>query len=332
MREAVRARVDDGAAEAERALVEWIAEVEPGRPFFWFVNLMECHSPYLPPRPYNDLGSLDRLRAGLEAQRHLTLDAIWRTCLGVAQVPDAALERMRHLYTRSIRYMDDWLGRVLERLETRGALADTMVLVTSDHGENFGDGGLIAHGFSLDDRLLHVPLVATGPGSEALPDRLVSLGELPRMLAGVAGIPDHPWDDDDLPPAGIAVAQLNPPLDPENPDLKTMQREWGLERTGIDRLTARFECATDGRLKLVRGEGRELLYDLEADPLELAPHPVEGSRTTSTASSTAIAALRRAIDHPAARPRSGADAEAVQTPTDEETAAIEERMRLLGYL
>src|SRR5207247_121318 len=68
--ETARARVDDGAAHAEQILEAMIAERRE-RPFFWFVNLVECHSPYLPPRPYNDLGLGDRLRAGAEAQRHL---------------------------------------------------------------------------------------------------------------------------------------------------------------------------------------------------------------------------------------------------------------------
>jgi arylsulfatase A-like enzyme len=62
-REILRAEVDDGAAEAERVLIGWIDAVDPGRPFFWFVNLIECHSPYLPPKPRNDLSPLQRMRA-----------------------------------------------------------------------------------------------------------------------------------------------------------------------------------------------------------------------------------------------------------------------------
>jgi len=64
--------------------------------------------------------------------------------------------------------MDDWLANILESLDARGILDDTLVIVTSDHGENFGEGGLIGHGFSLDERLVHVPFVASGPGSERL--------------------------------------------------------------------------------------------------------------------------------------------------------------------
>src|SRR5204862_7387218 len=92
--EAARARVDDGAGAARTILRDWSAEVRPGRPFFWFVNLNECHSPYLPPRPYSDVGLLGRLRAAEEARRYLTLVSIWRACAGGLAVPDEALERM----------------------------------------------------------------------------------------------------------------------------------------------------------------------------------------------------------------------------------------------
>ena len=128
------------------------------------MNLVECHSPYLPPWPYDDLGPIDRLRAAEEARRHLTLSGIWKACAGGFDVAPAALERMRHLYARSVRLMDDWLRDLLDDLDRRGILDRTLVIVTSDHGENFGEGGLMGHAFSLDQRLLRVPLVIAGPG------------------------------------------------------------------------------------------------------------------------------------------------------------------------
>ena len=53
--------------------------------------------------------------------------------------------------------MDDWLARVLDLLDKHKLLDDTQVVVTSDHGENFGEGGLCGHSFSLDDRSIRVP-------------------------------------------------------------------------------------------------------------------------------------------------------------------------------
>jgi len=333
-REIARAEVDDGAGQAERVLRGWIDEAEPGAPFFWFVNLIECHSPYLPPRPHNDLSLANRLRAGSEARRHLTLEAIWKACVGEFDVPDDALERMQHLYGRSIRYMDDWLGRLMEALDERGALEDTIVLVTSDHGENFGEGGLLAHCFSLDDRLIHVPLVVAGPYEQVDLGGITSLAGLPHLIARLAGIDDHPWNGGL--PDGLALAQLDPPVLASDPRATDVARDWELDDAGFERLTTPFVCATDGDRKLVRREGLDLLYDLTADPLELSPRDVLRDPPTA-AEADAVDRLRRALDHPAMATAGLEPAAAGAQPehpvaSREETEDLEERMRLLGYL
>jgi len=333
-REIARAEVDDGAGEAERVLRSWIEDLDPGKPFFWFVNLIECHSPYLPPRPYNDLSLTGRLRAGAEARRHLTLEAIWKACVGEFDVPDAALERMQHLYRRSIRYMDDWLGRILEALDQRGALDDTIVIVTSDHGENFGEGGLLAHCFSLDDRLIHVPFVFAGPHEEADLGGVTSLAELPQLIARLAGIERHPWSGGL--PDDIALAQLDPPVLASDPRATDIARDWQLDDAGFDRLTTPFVCATDGRLKLIRRDGQDLLFDLAADPLELEARDVLRA-PPADAEADAVERLRAALDHPAMATAGLEPAPAGARPehalaTEEETEDLEERMRLLGYL
>ena len=333
-KEIVRSEVDDGAARAEAVLRDWIDDLDTGQPFFWFVNLIECHSPYLPPRPYNDLSVTGRLQAGFEARRHLTLEAIWKACISDFDVPDAALARMRHLYERSIRYMDDWLGRVLEALERRGVLDDTIVVVTSDHGENFGEAGLLAHCFSLDDRLIHVPLVVRGPHESIDLDRLTSLVELPGLIARLAGVEGHPWNGDL--PEGIALSQLDPPVIASDPRATDVARDWELDDDAFERLTTPFVSATDGARKLIRRKGRDLLLDLGSDPLELNPRDLLRDPPPDD-DVEAIDRLRRALDHPAMAATGLEPATVGATPerpaaTQEETEDLEERMRLLGYL
>jgi arylsulfatase A-like enzyme len=327
-REALRAEVDDGAAAAGGVLERWI-ETWSGTPTFWFVNLVECHSPYLPPRPYNDLGPVARLRALREARRYLTLDAIWRSCIGPFDVPDGALERMRHLYASAVRYLDDWLANVLEALDRRGILDDTLVIVTSDHGENFGEGGLLAHAYSLDDRLIHVPFVAAGAGVEA-DDGVYSLADVPRMVADVTGIADGAWEERDG--AGdIAVAQFDVPVHPAGPHVtERVLTEWGLEDDDDARARATLDqtAATDGRHKLLIRGTREELYDLRDDPLELAPLPEE-----DLASRPVRDRLRAALSDPTLRDRPLAVPAAPTPDVDAaEAARIEQQMRLLGYL
>src|SRR5438874_2599017 len=108
------------------------------------MNIVECHSPCLPPRPYDGASWFTRLRAADEAQRHLSLGAILQTCLGAKTVPDGALDRMRRFYAASLRYLDGWVGRLLDSLARVDAIDETLVIVCSDHGENLGEGGLLA--------------------------------------------------------------------------------------------------------------------------------------------------------------------------------------------
>jgi arylsulfatase A-like enzyme len=311
--EAARARVDDGAGAAKEVLRSWSQTARGDEPFFWFVNLNECHSPYLPPRPYSDVGLLGRLRAAEEARRYLAFMPIWQACVGGLEVPEDALDRMRHLYARAIRLMDDWLADVLGLLDARGVLDETLVVVTSDHGENFGENGLMAHAFSLDERLTHVPLVAAGPGAEQLAG-LVSLADLPRALARAAGI-DHPWGPDLC--SGVSVAEFDPPAQRDDPRVLRAVEEWGVGEAGLRFMTTPLTAATDGEFKLVRRGAGEELFDLGADPLE--EHPLDPSGPRS-------APLRAALDPEpvtvAPRPEASA----------EELAEIEERMKLLGYM
>jgi arylsulfatase A-like enzyme len=324
----VRGRVDDGAAEAERILTAHLDAGTP-RPFFWFVNLSECHSPYLPPRPYNDLPIWRRLQAAREARRHLTLSAIWRASLGGFDIADGAMARMRHLYEQSVRAMDDWVARLLEALDARRLLDDTIVVVTSDHGENLGEGELIGHAFSLDDRLIHVPLIISDPS--VLPTNgLVSLADLPRAMAEAAGLERHPWSDDGVRHGEVAIAQLDALVPPTDPRAAEYVEKWGLGEEAFRRLTMSMTCATDGRFKLVRRGTEELVYDLEEDRLELSPLDADRLDDSVPSLATLRAAVTEGEDRPAEPLIAAADGRE-EVPADE-AEAIAERMRTLGYL
>jgi arylsulfatase A-like enzyme len=322
--EAARSRVDDGAQLAERIFDSWIGNLSD-QPFCWFVNLIECHSPYLPPRPYGGRSLIARLRAAEDARRYYTLSAIWKAAVGGYDVPEATIERMRHFYAASIRYMDDWLGRLLSKLDAAGVLDDTLVVVVADHGENFGEGGFLTHAHSLDNRLIHVPFVVSGPGAGG--HSINSLADLPRFVAESVGLDEHPWTDG--PPAGIGVAQFDAPVDPGDSRAVGLVEDWGLGADALHRFTMPLTAAVRGDLKLmVRGDD-EVLYDLSRDPLELSPvpaHEVEGNGRAD-----AVAELRAALAHPSMR-AGAAPKEAGEGPSAEELRDIEDRMRMLGYM
>jgi arylsulfatase A-like enzyme len=321
--EALRAKADDGTAEAGAAL-RAMFDGAGGQPRFWFVNVVESHSPYMPPRPWNSLSALGRVRAAGEAAKHLNLDAIWRACLGEFDIPDATLDRMRRLYADEVRYCDHWLAEVLESLDAAGRLDDTLVIVSSDHGENLGEGGLITHACSLDERLIHVPLIVAGPGAftDAAP---VSLADMPRRICQAVGI-ESPWEAADL-PRDAAVAQFEPPVGRTDPRAIEMIQRWGAGDDVLERFTTPITCASDGSGKLVLRGAREEFYDLEADPLELSP------LVPSAIADHRIAPLRAALEHPAAA-ASAAPIAATAAPdaSEDEVARIERSMRLLGYM
>jgi arylsulfatase A-like enzyme len=233
---------------------------------------------------------------------------------------------MRHLYARAVRSMDDWLARVLEVLERAGVLDDTVVLVTSDHGENLGEGELIGHALSLDDRLIRVPFVSSHP--LGLDDgHVLNLTELPRLVAALTDLDDHPWGGAG-PAQEVTVAQLDPMGGGVAPQLLQWIAEWDLDEEGRSRLTLPATAATDGRWKLVRRGDEERLFDLDRDPLEL--HPLDGVSDHTRLGTAVDAAVE-------SRPVEGWTA-ASPGPTPAPDASPEElerlrrQMEVLGYL
>jgi len=190
-------------------------------PFFAFLNCKTAHFPYNPPRPFKseycpDLERpsyefLERLygAAGLRTQSHPDLDIENcrqnpRKFIGdTRSMTEQELELVRSWYDGCIRYLDHRIGRLVESLRASGTLEDTYLIVTADHGEMFGEHGLMEHKFSLYDTLLRVPLVVRPPGGAdgRRLDHPVSLADLFATILAVAGAPtpDRPHSRNLLP-------------------------------------------------------------------------------------------------------------------------------------
>jgi arylsulfatase A-like enzyme len=132
----------------------------PARPYLAFVNYFDAHRPYTPPRPY-------------------------RTRFN--QHPEA-----RDLYDGELAYIDDQLRRLFTELTRRGALGNTYVVITADHGEHFGEHKLTDHGNSLYSALLRVPIIIVGPGMKARRiEHAVSLRDIPETIMALAGVKEN---------------------------------------------------------------------------------------------------------------------------------------------
>jgi arylsulfatase A-like enzyme len=234
------------------------------KPFFLFLHTYEVHDPYTPParlqRLFTDpeyeggiLSSAKELRevagAGWSAQH----EAFWSR---VDREKPEDLEHLRALYDAEIRFTDRQLRRLLDALREHGLLESTIVVLVSDHGEEFGEHAGVLHN-SLYQEVLHVPLVIRFPGAEGAPLRgtripgVVSLVDLmPTLLEWIGlPVPGHVQGRSFLP--WIRGA--------EERGAEPVLSQWPL--TGLEALRV-------GELKYIRGGEREELYDLATDAAE----------------------------------------------------------------
>lgn len=166
------------------AVVRWIGR-NRHRPFFLFLHSYDVHQPYAPPAehaarfaPAGPGPATEEVRGFCRAAEES----------GSPPGPEV-LERAVALYDGEIRYADELLGRVLAALDERGLRERTLVVVLSDHGDEFFEHGNCDHIKSLYDPLVRVPLIVSGPD---IPvgrfDEPVELREVPGMVLDYLGI------------------------------------------------------------------------------------------------------------------------------------------------
>lgn len=129
-------------------------------PVFLFLNMLDAHAPYNPPNEALDLLDLEpgHLFSRYERHRQITLD--WDS------LPDGRIRYLTDLYDGELRWVDLHLERFLRWVDQRLG-PNTVVVITSDHGEELGEEGRVGHEYGLSQRLLHVPLFVKGPGVPA---------------------------------------------------------------------------------------------------------------------------------------------------------------------
>lgn len=151
------------------------------RPFFAFLNFYDPHMPYLPPAPWNLRFSDTQPFYWIDGERP---DSSY-TPVETAELLAA--------YESSIAYLDNRLEALFGSLRERGRLENTLVVITSDHGEEFGEDGSFEHGRHLTLAATHVPLVVRHP--RAIPAGLrvtqpVGLRDLAATVLSLTGGPD----------------------------------------------------------------------------------------------------------------------------------------------
>ena len=282
----------------------------PDSPVMAYLHTVDTHAPYAPPEccrswAVENPGSLDPR----DYLPHLFIQR------GLGERPDE-VAHLRGLYQGAVQYADQQLGRFLDALDYVGLYQESLLIVVSDHGEEFGEHGGFDHGRTAYQEIVRVPLIVKYPrqrwSGRRIATRVSTVDVVPTVLetvgASYAGTLDGasltPWR---VEPRRIvrsevapAASQLLAAVDYRSTALGSMKCIQN--RVGIDQFG--------------RTAPRWLVFDLQDDPQERRP----------LASSDAVLACRNLVaSWPAARRSNPARPE----PTDGEAL---ERLRALGYL
>jgi arylsulfatase A-like enzyme len=279
----------------------WL-DARDDRPFVLLLHLFDPHLSYDPPPAVE--GSFTK---GYEGRFELPFSGFGDANADWTPPAEADRRFVADAYDEELLFVDRELARLFAGLEERGLLEDTLVVLTSDHGEELFDHGGFEHGHTLFQELLHVPLLFWGPGVEpGLIQSPVSLVDVLPTLLEALGLPPEP---------GIAGRSLWPLLTQRSPLPETSFFAEGTLH-GIDR-----KALVRWPWKVVANEGEPLqLYDLSQDPGE--------RRDLAGTQPERAAALLRELAEGTERAASGRSSE-LPARID---AEIREQLEALGYL
>ena len=298
---AERAATADLVTDAALAWVK--GRRDPSRPYFLYVHYFDPHASYAPPRAYAE-------RFGVAADDPL-LGRGQNLVVRGNRPSDEVLATLRKLYDAEIAFTDHEVGRLLDGLGVeREEAPGSVVVVTADHGEEFGDHGGMEHGKTLFDEVLRVPLLVAGtglPGGRVVetPVSLVAIAPTLTELAGVQTAADG---------RGASLA----------PVLRGGEAAGGPVFATLSPPTAKHRsAAVEGTAKVILDRGfKTLLFDVARDP---------GERTNiADADLVRSEHLKGAIG---AHNKAGYKARAAAPPEKKTLDADRrERLRQLGYV
>ena len=236
-------------------------------PVFMMLHIMDMHLPYTEPITH-------RYRFAGKTPESIGKDYFLRKAVTRGAKTEESRQYVRDRYDNNMRYIDDHVARVLEKLDDN----DTVV-VLSDHGEEFWDHNGFEHGHTLYDELLRVPMVIKGPGvSAGRYDEPVSLLDVAPTLAGVAGLGTEGmvgWDLRSL-TNGTHSA-----------DFRSRPHAFGRPLYGL----RQWGSLKEGK-KYTVSQGRERVYDLKTDPAETK------NIVNDVETSPFLEAMAQALDRP----------------------------------
>jgi len=300
------------ASEINERSLNWLDSLDGYQPFFLWNHYMDPHGPYEAPAEYQ------RRFHGEAVPKKETSKLYHRAVKSPEEITETERRRLIDLYDAEIAYTDDQLAAFFDALERRDLLEGTLVLITADHGDAFGEHGYYEHPRYLHDALVHVPLIAAGPGvAPGTIEVPTSTLDVATTVLAAVGRPDPGLPGEDL--RAIAAA----------PD------EYA-DRTVISQARGEKE---DSHIRRFSGRGRATTlmaeYDAGTERIEVEPHTDgatergDGADEGEThADGTVEDRLRAHIEEHASGDDTGGEGSAADEAVSDE---IEDRLSALGY-
>ena len=261
-------------------ITQWLEHVDTRVPFFAFIHSKRPHAPYTLPVGYRnlfgenykgpvidnpeklkELVSQDPLRSSFQG----TLPGIWPESDVFAMLArknePKDIQRLRDLYDAALRLTDDYLGSVLKSLRSRNLLDKTILIITSDHGEEFMEHGRLLHDI-LHGEVLHVPMVIRIPGRPFRPvvKSRVQIADLTPTIWGLLGNKAIPSIE------GTDLSSLILNFDPTEPEA-IVHSEIYAQKKFLNQVGA-ASIATDEWKYIEEADGKRFLYASQSDPKE----------------------------------------------------------------
>jgi arylsulfatase A-like enzyme len=297
-----------------RESIGWIKPIagDRARPKLLYLQYMEPHTPYQPIEPFrstfirgseavNEQAALTKL----EKQQRLT---------------PAEIERLESLYDGEVAAVDAEIRTLFDDLGKLGLLDNAVIIITADHGEEFGEHGKMLHGFTLFNTVMRIPLIIVAPGFPAgrVVEDNVSLVDVAPTVLELASLPAPP------PFEGRSLVPMM--RNPYSPQALWARMRWALNGHEVIGEIEPFAGPTDFRWHtqaivggpdkvLVNPKGAAVQFNLQADPREIEP------TTVSDALLQRLKARRTELQAHARETTKGA-------PLDD---ATREKLRALGY-
>lgn len=206
MGEAVRKRYESSAPEVTARALAAVDQRSPGRPVFLFVHYYDAHMPWTSAPASFQARFLNPDYTGPLRPSSAAVARVIRGARAHGISEEDRDQALRY-HRAEVAWTDHGLGALMEGLEARGLLADSLVIATADHGESLGEPGaleVLGHGIDVDPATLHVPLIVAGRGSFQTPvtvvDRQVRLLDIGTTALRAAGLSEPLGQGEDLGP------------------------------------------------------------------------------------------------------------------------------------